>query len=58
MLERLENMPAGVDGIRAAGTVTREDYDLVVEPILEEARRDGRRIRLLAQFDADFAGLA
>ena len=58
MLERLENMPTGVDGIRAAGTITREDYDLVVEPILEEARRDGRRIRLLAQFDADFAGLA
>jgi hypothetical protein len=58
MLERLKNMADGVDGILASGTITREDYDLVVEPLLEDARRDGRRVRLLAQFASDFAGLA
>ena len=58
MLEELKNMPTGVDGIRASGTVTREDYDAVIEPILEGARRDGRQVRLLAQFEPDFAGLA
>jgi hypothetical protein len=56
MIERLTDLPAGVDGVRAAGTITREDYEHVVQPILEEARREGRRIRLLYQFGPGFEG--
>lgn len=56
MLEPLTNLPAGVDGIRATGTVTREDYEGVLAPILERAHSDGRRLRLLYEFPAEFKG--
>jgi hypothetical protein len=56
MIERLRDLPAGVDGLRASGKVTREDYEEVVRPLLEEARSQGRRIRFLYQFGPDFHG--
>jgi hypothetical protein len=55
VLETLRDLPAGVDGIRATGTVTKEDYDTVLRPLLEVAHR-GRRIRLLYQFAPEFRG--
>lgn len=58
MLKRLKDMPDGVDGLDATGTVTREDYDTVVLPLLEAARREGRRVRLLARFGPEFAGIS
>jgi hypothetical protein len=56
MLERLENMPAGVDGLKAIGKVAKEDYENVFEPLLDDARRDGRRVRLLYQLGKEFEG--
>jgi hypothetical protein len=56
MIERLHDLPAGVDGLRAKGKVTREDYERVLQPILEEARSQGRRIRLIYQFGPEFEG--
>jgi len=56
MLERLRDLPAGVDGLRLSGTVTRADYDAVMLPLFEEARREGRRIRLLVRVGSDFQG--
>jgi len=56
MLERLENLPAGVDGVRAVGKVSKEDYERVFEPLIDEARREGRRIRLLYQLGPEFDG--
>jgi hypothetical protein len=56
MIERLKDLPSGVDGLRASGKVTREDYEGVVRPLLEDARSQGRRIRFLYEFGPDFHG--
>ena len=47
MLERLNDLPGDIDGIRARGKVTADDYEKVLRPILDAARSEGRRIRLL-----------
>ena len=57
MLELLDNLPNGVSGIRATGTVTRDDYERVFTPLMEAAHRDGRRVRLLYELAAEFKGL-
>lgn len=56
MLERLKDLPQGIDGLKAVGKVTREDYNNVLEPILDDARREGRRVRFLYQLGAEFDG--
>ena len=56
MLETLKDLPAGVDGLRATGTVSKEDYDAFFRPVLETAHREGRRVRLLYQFAPTFTG--
>jgi hypothetical protein len=56
MLERIADLPPDVWGLRATGTVSRDDYEQVVLPELEEARRQGRRIRFLYQVGPEFSG--
>jgi SpoIIAA-like len=56
MLERIKDLPRGVDGLRAVGKVSREDYEQIFEPLLDAARREGRRIRLLYHFGPEFEG--
>lgn len=56
MLQILKDLPDGIDGVKAVGTVSKDDYEQVLEPILDEARRDGRRLRFLYQFGPEFAG--
>lgn len=56
MLERLADLPAGIDGVKAVGRISKEDYERVFEPLLDEARRAGRRIRLLYQLGPEFEG--
>lgn len=56
MIDRLRDLPAGVDGVGARGKVTKEDYERVLQPILDEARSQGRRIRLLYHFGPEFDG--
>jgi len=57
MIETLKDLPLGVDGVSATGKVSRDDYEQVLVPILEDARRDGRRLRLLYQLGPTFEGL-
>lgn len=47
MLERMQGLPAGVVGVRAIKTVTKDDYETVLRPLFDEARSRGERIRLL-----------
>jgi SpoIIAA-like len=56
MLEILNDLPPGVDGIRAVGTISKEDYETVVAPLFDAARRDGRHVRFLYQCGPDFHG--
>jgi hypothetical protein len=56
MLQRIQDLPPGLCGVRAQGRVTRQDYEEVLIPLLEEARRDGDRIRFLYRFGPEFEG--
>lgn len=56
MLEKIESLPAGIDGLRAVGKLSREDYERVFQPLVDDARREGRRVRLLYQFGPEFEG--
>ncbi|OBG94190.1 hypothetical protein A5697_02730 [Mycobacterium sp. E3251] len=54
MLKELSDMPAGVQALEAIGTVTTDDYERVFAPLIDRAREDGHRMRLLYQFGPDF----
>jgi hypothetical protein len=56
MLERIPDVPDGIDAFRAVGKVTADDYELTVEPLLDEARRQDRRLRLLLQVGPEYEG--
>jgi len=61
MIERLQDLPAGVEGVSAKGKVTAHDYRTTLWPLFEEAKRSGRHIRFLYHVatDAEFtAGAA
>ncbi len=58
MLERVQDLPGGIDGVKAVGRVSREDYERVFEPLIDGARREGRRIRLLYQLGPEFEGFS
>ena len=53
MIERLDDMPAGVIGIRASGKLTKDDYVNGLEPALKEATDSGeaRVLFVLPDFD-------
>ncbi|MEU9119973.1 STAS/SEC14 domain-containing protein [Streptomyces sp. NPDC048506] len=40
--------------MKAVGTVSRNDYETVIEPLVNGARSEGRRIRLLYEFGPEF----
>ena len=47
MIERLEDMPPGTLGFRAAGEIERDDYDEVLVPALRRAVESGGGLRTL-----------
>ena len=56
MLTRILDLPEGVIALDAVGTITRRDYVQVIEPILDEARREGRPLRLLIRLGREYEG--
>ena len=56
MIEKLKDLPRGIDGVKAIGKISKEDYEQVFVPLLDEARREGRRIRFLYQLGPEFEG--
>jgi hypothetical protein len=56
MLQRLCELPDGIDGLRAERKLTKRDCDEVFRPLLQDARRESRRVRLLYEFAPDFRG--
>jgi len=58
MLELIDDLPQGLLGVRATGKVSRQDYDEVFEPLLAEARRERRRVRLLYHIAPGFESFA
>ena len=51
MIERIEGLPAGIDGVRCNGKLTLADYERVVVPLLEDVQREHRRMRCLIEVD-------
>jgi hypothetical protein len=53
MVERMDDVPAGIIGLRASGKLTKEDYTEVLEPALKEAMDSGeaRLVFVLTDFD-------
>jgi hypothetical protein len=58
MLERIDNLPPGVVGVRASGSVSKEDYEKVLEPLFEQARARAEKLRFLYEFAPDFRGFS
>jgi hypothetical protein len=56
MLETLKDLPPGVDGVKATGTISKQDYETVLVPLMDAARRDGRHLRFLYQVGPEFRG--
>ena len=56
MLTRVSDVPEGIDALAAVGTLTKEDFEKSIEPILDHGRRSGRRIRLLVEIGPDYDG--
>lgn len=56
MLEAINHLPHGIEGLKACGCVSKRDYDEVFEPIVERAHREGRRMRFLYQLGHEFEG--
>ena len=56
MLERLDDVPAGIVALKVVGKISKEDYEKVFEPLFEEARQQGRRIRLLYEVGLEYQG--
>ena len=57
MVERLNGFHANVLAFACHGRVSREDYETVLVPAVEEALRFHDRIRLYDEVAADFAGI-
>ncbi len=58
MIERIKNLPPDIDGIHLGGTIEREDIVDVLLPLLQAAKREGRKLRIVAEVDATFRGVA
>ncbi|HTW22100.1 MAG TPA: STAS/SEC14 domain-containing protein [Candidatus Baltobacteraceae bacterium] len=56
MLEIIEGLPSGVDGVRAVGTISRDDYVRVLDPLVHQAIDEGRRVRFVYQLGPEFEG--
>ncbi len=56
MIEKLDDTPEGVLGLRFYGEVTRSDYEEVLIPALNEAFESGEPVRCLCQLGPDFDG--
>lgn len=56
MLQKVNDASFGIEALKATGKLSKEDYENVFEPLLEEARREGRRLRVLFELGPDFEG--
>jgi hypothetical protein len=54
MLKKIDGLPANVMGVSAEGTVTREDYESILIPLLKAEYDRGQRVRLLFQLGTKF----
>jgi hypothetical protein len=56
MIERIPDLPSNVLGFSAKGTVTRADYESVINPAVKALLSKQRKVRLLYHLGEDFSG--
>ncbi len=56
MFEVIENLPSGVVGVSAIGTISGDDYDTTLIPAIDEAVDQHGKASLLLVFGPDFEG--
>jgi hypothetical protein len=56
MVERIEGMPGDTLGFRISGTIDRDEYFQILDPVRERLER-GERVSFLVATEPDFAGL-
>ena len=56
MVEKIEDLPDGVLGFSARGSVTRSDYERVIIPAVKKAFTEHPEVRFLYSLGADFSG--
>ena len=54
MIETLQDLPDGVIGFRAVGAVEASDYETVLDPAIDEAIADGRKVNLVFVLGEEF----
>jgi len=54
MLEKIEGLPPEIDGLEAKGKISRDDYEKMLKPLLEDAHQTGRKIRFIYHFGPQF----
>ena len=54
MIERLEDLPAGVLGFRAIGTIEASDYREVLDPAFEDALAEHEQLNLVIVLGEQF----
>lgn len=58
MIEVLQGFPAKVLAFACKGHVTKDDYESVLIPAVEEALQQKGKVRLYYRTDRDFSGIA
>ena len=57
MIERITDLPGGIFGVRAMGTLTADDYESVIAPFVDDLRRHRKRVRCLVEVGSGFTGV-
>lgn len=56
MLKKMTDVPPGIEALKVVGKISKEDYEKVFEPLFDDARKHGSRIRLLYQVGPEYQG--
>lgn len=56
MIKKIAALPSNIVGVSAEATLTHEDYESTLIPLLAEEHKRGHRIRFLYQFGPAFTG--
>ena len=56
MIERIDDLPAGIVGMRAVGQFTVADYKKIIVPELDDRANSSQDVRLLLHLGPQFTG--
>ena len=54
MIEQLHELPEGVMGFRAIGTVEASDYESTIDPVIDATIAEGRKVNLVFVLGEEF----